>query len=243
MAGRVPRAGLLALSLAGLAVANLLAPHLPDPGSLGVVAWFAAVAFPLATLTPQALCGLPARRRALTAAAIGAAAVAAAVIAAGLAGTPATLAKLVCATLVGMLLGSLLSSLREVAVIAVLVAAVDIYSVAAGPTHAIAAHHPSLLGDLTLTLVAPGGGGSGQIGASDLTLFALFLAAAIRFGLPRWRTWSWMTASFGATMALAWGFDAALPALPLLGLAFLAGAAPTLLHGAGGSRDSPERES
>ena len=242
LTGPLPRARLLVLSLAGLAAANLLAPHLPDPGSAGQVVWVAAVAFPLATLTPQALCDLRAGRPVLAAGAIVAAVLAAGLIAAGLGGTPATLAKLVCASLVGMLLGSLLSSLGEVAVIAVLVAAVDIYSVAAGPTHAIAAHHPSLLGDFTLTLVAPGGGGSGQIGSSDLALFALFLTAAVRFGLPRWRSWGWMTASFGATMAVAWGFDAALPALPLLGLAFLVSAAPVLLA-ARGSRDSPERES
>ena len=234
---------MLAVSLVGLAAANLIAPQLPDPGTAGQVAWVAAIGFPLATLTPAALCGLRARRPTLVAGAILAAALAAAMIAAGLGGTPATLAKLVAATLVGMLLGSLLSSLPEVAMIALLVAAVDIYSVAAGPTHAIAAHHPSLLGDFTLTLVSPGGAGNGQIGSSDLALFALFLTAAVRFGLPRWRTWGWMTASFGATLALASGFDAALPALPLLSLAFLAGAAPSLLRAARGSRDSPERES
>lgn len=239
----LPRARLLVLSLAGLTAANLSAPHLPAAGATGQVAWFALVAFPLATLTPRAVCGGRSSRLRLAVGTAVAAALAAGLIAAGLGGTPATLAKLVAATLTGMLLGSLLSSLSEVAVIAVLVAAVDVYSVAAGPTHVIAAHHRSLLDDFTLTLVAPGGAGSGQIGASDLALFALFMTAVVRFGLPGWRAWTWMTASFGATMALAMRFDTGLPALPLLGLAFLIAAAPALLAAGRGSRGSPERES
>ena len=62
--------------------------------------------------------------------------------------------------------------------IAVLVAAVDAYSVAAGPTHAIVLHHQQVLGAFTLAFHPPGSYAVAQIGASDFVFFALFTAAA-----------------------------------------------------------------
>ena len=50
----------------------------------------------------------------------------------------------------------------------------------------------------------------------------LFLASAARLDLRPRATWAATTASFGLTMALSYVFDAALPALPLLSLGFLA---------------------
>jgi len=214
--------GLLALSLVGVAAANLVAPHLPDPGSAGQVAWLALVAFPLATLTARAMAPAGAPGGRLVWAALALTALTAALIAAGLGGTPATLSKLVAATLVGLLLTSLLTSARELVAIALLVAAVDAYSVAAGPTRAIVEHHRSVLNAFTLGFGVPGSAGSGEIGASDFAFFALFLGACQRMGLNVRLTWLAMTASFGATMALSYLFNLALPALPLLSLAFLA---------------------
>ena len=237
----VRRARLLAVSLAGVTAANLAAPHLPDPGAAGQVAWLAVVSFPLATLTPRALAVAPWARRRLIAGAVLAALVAALLIWGGLSGTPATLAKLIGATLVGLLLESLLSSPAELIGIALLVAAVDAYSVAAGPTRAIVEHHPSVLSAFTLGFVPAGSTGSGQIGASDFAFFAMFLGASERMRFHADATWLWLTASFGATMALSYRFDLALPALPLLSLAFLAVNARPLM--ARVWRGSPDRES
>ena len=49
----------------------------------------------------------------------------------------------------------------------------------------------------------------------------LFLAAAYRFRLRAGPTWAAMTLSFGLTLFLSYQLDRALPALPLLALAFL----------------------
>lgn len=237
------RPGMLVVSLAGVALANIAAPHLPDPGSVGQVVWLAVVAFPLATLTARAVVPAGALGGRLAAPAAGMVALTAGLIAAGLGGTPATLAKLVAATLIGLLLASLLTSVRELVAIALLVAAVDAYSVAAGPTRAIVEHHPSVLNAFTLGFGVPGSVGSGQIGASDFAFFALFLGACQRIGMNTRATWLCMTASFGATMALSYAFDLALPALPLLSLTFLAVNARTLKAHGWGMPVPPEGES
>jgi hypothetical protein len=52
--------------------------------------------------------------------------------------------------------------------------------------------------------------------------FALFLAAARRFGLRSGATWVGMTACLSATLALTYAFDLdGVPALPALSLGFV----------------------
>ena len=238
----------VAASLAALAAVNLAAPHLPDPGRHAQIAALALVSFPLATLVVAtlvvaALAPVRASAPRLLLAALAAAAVTAVLIAAGLEGTPATLSKLVAAACIGMALAGLLQTAAEMVAIAVLVAAVDAYSVAAGPTHAIVLHHQQVLGAFTLAFHPPGTYAVAQIGASDFVFFALFLAATVRMGLRMWPTWAAMTASLGVTMTLSYAFDAALPALPLLSLAFLGTNADLLVGRMRGRRGSPERES
>jgi hypothetical protein len=179
----------------------------------------------------------------LAGAAAAAAALAGILIATGLPGTPATLAKLVAAACAGFALTVLLRTPLELAGIAVLVAVVDTLSVAAGPTHVIVEHHTDVLDTFTLAFHPPGSFGSAQIGVSDFVFFALFAAAATRTGLRRRATWAAMTASFGATAALSYAVDAALPALPLLSLGLLLPNADILWVRARGTRASPERES
>jgi hypothetical protein len=63
---------------------------------------------------------------------------------------------------------------------------------------------------------------SAKLGLPDLLFFALFLAAADRFGLRRRLTWLLMAASFGLTLAGTYFLVVdGLPALPLLAIAFL----------------------
>jgi hypothetical protein len=214
-------AGVVA-ALAALAAVDALAPDLPDPGHAGQLAFLAVVSLPLATLAVHAGSGGRVPLAGLAAGALAGLAAAAAAIALGFPGTPATLAKLVVAACLGMLLASMLTTPVEVVAIALLIAAVDVYSVAAGPTHVIVANHPGVLDDVALNLRVPGTAGVAQIGTSDLLFFALFTAACVRLGLRRWATWAAMTASFGVTFALADHFELALPALPLLSVAFLA---------------------
>jgi hypothetical protein len=233
----------VAASLIALGAVNLAAPHLPAPARPVQIAAIAIVSFPLAALVVAAL--VPARASALQLLAVAAAAIATAVvlIVAGLSGTPATLAKLVAAACIGIALAGLLQTAGEMVAIAVLVAAVDAYSVAAGPTHAIVLHHQQVLGEFTLAFHPPGSYAVAQIGASDFVFFALFTAAAGRLALRVRPTWAAMTASLGVTMALSYALDSALPALPLLSLAFIGTNADVLLHRARGRHGSPERES
>jgi hypothetical protein len=236
----IPRA---AAGLAALGAVNLAAPHLPEPGQGVQIAAVAVVSFPLATLVVAALAPAPVPAPRLIAAAVAAAALTAALIAAGLDGTPATLAKLVASACLGIALAGLLQTPAEIVAIAVLIAAVDAYSVAAGPTHAIVLHHQEVLGAFTLAFHPPGTYAVAQIGVSDFVFFALFAAASARMGLRVGATWVATTASLGVTMALSYAFDTALPALPLLSLAFLGANADLLLERTRGRRGSPERES
>ena len=228
----------LVLAPVGLLAVNLAAPQLPASSVNGGIAFIAVVSIPLATATVYFLGQAELTTRALGITAVLTVALAAILIQIGLAGTPATLAKLFASACLGLALASLLVRPLEVVMIALVIAAVDIYSVAAGPTHVIVEHHQSVLNAFTLAFHPPGSYGAAQIGASDFVFFAVFTGAAIRLHLRRRLTWLAMTASFGVTLALSVGFDTALPALPLLSLSFLMANAD-LLRGRDGS---PERE-
>ena len=224
---REPAAVLTALRRAGLAAAalavvDIIFPHLPSVPPWIEVAGLALVSIPLATACVRELlplAQLPTRH--LLVGAAGAVLVTALLIAVGLDDLPATLAKLVASALIGIALASLLESPVEVVAIALLIAAVDVYSVAAGPTRVIVEKHADVLNAFTLAFHPIGSEGVAQIGSSDIVFFSLFLAAAARLGLRVAFTWTAMTLSFGLTLALSYAFDAALPALPLLSLGFL----------------------
>ena len=233
-----------AAALAALAVVDLVFPHIDrGAGTALQIAGLALISIPLATLCPLLLSPLSALGLRLlggAAVAVGATAV---LIWAGDPGTAATLTKLVAASLIGLALGSLLQSPVEIVGIALLIAAVDIYSVAAGPTKVIVEHHEDVLNAFTLAFHPLGSEGAAQIGSSDFVFFSLFLAAAGRFRLRPGPTWAAMTLSFGLTLLLSYQLDRALPALPLLALAFLAANADLLAERIRVRAGSPERDS
>jgi hypothetical protein len=116
----------------------------------------------------------------------------------------------------------LFEELAWVVLIALVIPVVDSISVAAGPTHTIVTHHFAVYSAVAVAFVAPGGRAAG-LGPPDILFFALFLAAADRFGLRVFWTWLALCLSFGATLAIAVGADiSGLPALPGLSIAFLA---------------------
>lgn len=87
-----------------------------------------------------------------------------------------------------------------------------------GPTHANIEDEPRVPRDVEVDSVDS----AAKLGIPDLLFFALFLAAADRFGLRRRLTWLLMAASFGVTLAFTYVFYLdGLPALPLLAVAFL----------------------
>ena len=135
---------------------------------------------------------------------------------------PASFAKLGGATFAGWLFLDFFEEASWVVIVSLIIPWVDAYSVWRGPTHTIVHHHAGVFEHLSFAFPVPGETGTANLGIPDMLFFALFLATAARFRLRVGLTWVLMTASFGATIALAvWRDLGGLPALPLLSLAFL----------------------
>ena len=134
----------------------------------------------------------------------------------------ANFVKVAAVVAVAWLFLSAFEALSWVLLIAVLIVPVDIFSVARGPTKEIVENQPQVFNALSISFPLPGEHNSAQLGLPDVLFFSLFLAAADRFGLRVRLTWLLMALSFGATLALAVGFDiSGLPALPLLSVSFV----------------------
>lgn len=136
----------------------------------------------------------------------------------------ANIAKVVLAAALGIWIAGELERLSWIVIVAAVSAAVDIVSVAAGPTKAILEKGPVVVGWFTVAVTWLGYSYSEAytgLGTSDVLFFALYLGAARRFGLREGWSAVAMVASFLGTIALAM-YWTALPALPLLSAAFLA---------------------
>jgi hypothetical protein len=142
---------------------------------------------------------------------------------------PASFAKLGAATFAGWILLEVFEEVSWVVTVALIIPWVDAYSVWRGPTNTIVEHHRGVFERLSFAFPAPGQESTANLGIPDILFFAVFLAAADRFGLRTRLTWLLMAASFGVTIALAVWLDlGGLPALPLLSLAFLSANADLL---------------
>ncbi len=143
-------------------------------------------------------------------------------------GLPANFAKLWAATFAGWAFLTLFEQLSWVVLVAVVIPAVDAFSVWRGPTKAITSHHIEVYTAVAIAFVVPGGGAA-YLGPPDVLFYALFLAAAARWHLRVFWTWLGMTAMYGFTVVLAYALDVGgLPALPFLSFGFLAANADLL---------------
>jgi hypothetical protein len=136
----------------------------------------------------------------------------------------ANVAKVVAAAALGIWIAEELEKLSWIVIVAVVSAAVDIVSVAAGPTKAILDKGPVVVGYFTIAVTWAGYTYSEAytgLGISDVIFLALYLGSARRFGLRVGWSAAAMVVSFLATIAAAMWWTA-LPALPLLSVAFLA---------------------
>ena len=134
------------------------------------------------------------------------------------------LAKLFALTALGFWFLSYFETVAWAVLIAVLIPWVDAVSVWRGPTDYVISEQPGILQDVSIAFRIPGEGSSGSptLGPPDILFFALFLAAASRFGLRVASTWLAMTALLGATLVLVATTDVAgLPALPAVCFGFL----------------------
>jgi hypothetical protein len=214
------RAALLAGLLAGLALYGAGAGSLPESRNAFDVAFVAALLIPatfavvwLALPLDQARGLLP------TALALGVLAVL--LHLAGL-GALFNVAKLMALTLAGFWLLSIFEEVAWVVLVAVIVPWVDAISVWRGPTDYVVSEQPSLFETLSIAFRIPGEEGGANLGPPDVLFFALFLAAAARFGLRTGLTWLCMTALLSLTLVITASTDiAGLPALPAICLGFL----------------------
>lgn len=135
---------------------------------------------------------------------------------------PFNLAKLACFALVGYALLWAFHELWWVTLIAALVAWVDVWSVAAGPTRHVIEERPGLIERVAIGSAVPGEDSVIYLGPPDVIFFALFLGAAARFGLRVAATWVAMTGFLSLTLAaVVLGDISGLPALPAVCAGFL----------------------
>jgi hypothetical protein len=144
----------------------------------------------------------------------------------------ANVAKLACYALAGFAFLALFEELWWIGLVAVLVPWVDVWSVAAGPTQYVVEQRPGIFERISVAFPNPGETATVNIGPPDVLFFALFLAAADRFGLRVTWTWVGMTGLLAATLALVWAWNgvSGLPALPAICLGFLLPNADLLLR-------------
>jgi hypothetical protein len=134
----------------------------------------------------------------------------------------ANVAKLAAVTFFAFWFLNLFEELLLLVIVALIVPFVDAYSVFRGPTGNIVEHHSNVFERFSVFFALPHERDDPRLGLPDLLFFALYLAAAVRFGLrPGW-TWLAMVAALGATIAITvWADVAGLPALPALSIGFL----------------------
>jgi hypothetical protein len=217
------RAGALAGILTALVVYGAVAGHLFGLPSGLDVAFHSLVVVPAFAATIWLALPLAQRRSAWL---LGAAAVAA-LAALGLSvlefDSADNIAKLACYALLGLWFLSLFEELWWIALVAVLVPWVDIWSVAFGPTRYVVEEQPGFFEQISVAFPNLGESSAILIGPPDILFFALFLAAADRFRLRVAWTWLGMAGLLAATLVLVWSWDdiPGLPALPAVCLGFL----------------------
>ena len=150
-------------------------------------------------------------------------------------------AKLVALALVGFWFLQLFEALSWVVLVSVLIPWVDIASVYRGPTRVVVEEQPGLFEKIAVAFALPGEkDAAARLGPPDILFFALFLAAADRFGLRVASTWIGMTGALAVTLVATYVFDLnGLPGLPAIALGFLAPNAD-LLWRAWRARDATE---
>jgi hypothetical protein len=132
------------------------------------------------------------------------------------------LAKLFALIALGFLFLTWFETVAWAVLIAAIIPWVDIWSVFFGPTEKVTEDHPSVFNDVAIEFAVPGSAEGARIGPPDILFFALFLAAAARFGLRVAWTWIGMTAMLAATLIIVSTTDIdGLPALPAICIGFL----------------------
>jgi hypothetical protein len=197
----------------------LAAPHLP-----GIRLWWDIVLVSFVVMPGTlllVLLALPLWNRRWLPAAAGVLALAAFAFAEAGWGLPENFAKLFAAVFAGWAFLVLFERLSWVVIVALVIPLVDSISVWRGPTHSITTHHFHVYLDVAIAFLVPAGRAA-YLGPPDVLFYALFLAAAVRWGLRVGWTWIATTFMYGITIVIANAVDVGgLPALPFLSFGFL----------------------
>jgi hypothetical protein len=137
-------------------------------------------------------------------------------------GAGANVAEALVASAIGLLLARWLRVSALAVTLPLLVALVDTWSVASGPSSRMFAGGTAI--DDPLSFDLPGWGGAlsaGHLGLSDAVFLAMFAAWALHFGLRRVATITGLVLGLLASLVLGIALDRAIPALPLLAAGYL----------------------
>jgi hypothetical protein len=156
----------------------------------------------------------------------------------------ANFARIAATTCLGWWFLDFFESVSWVVLVACIIPWVDAYSVWRGPTKEIVSKHAHVFDVLSFAFPVPGEDAAANLGVPDLLFFALFLAAAARFGLRVLATFAGLLAGLGLTIAATVYFDLrGLPALPGIAVGFLVPNADLIvrrLRGQPGLGDRPQ---
>ena len=207
--------------LAALCVWDAFAHVLPDLSDRWDVALVALVLVP-ATFAVVWLLLPVADARGVLPLAVAAGAIAALLHLTGLT-AGSNVAKLVAFALLGFWFLQLFEALSWVVLVSLLIPWVDIASVYRGPTRVVIEEEPGLFEKIAVAFALPGEkDAAARLGPPDILFFALFLAAADRFGLRVASTWIGMTGALALTLVATYALDLnGLPGLPAIALGFL----------------------
>ena len=126
------------------------------------------------------------------------------------------------AAAVGLLFAHWLSAPAVAIAVPVFVAAIDVWSVATGPTSKLLENDPKSADPLSFDLPAWGDEGTaGQLGVSDAVFLSMFAAWAMHFGFRRAATIIGLALGLIASLVLSIVLDRAIPALPLIAVGYL----------------------
>lgn len=198
-----------------------LAPSLPDLGD-GDGALLVADGIGLMAIGATVATFLPAwRARRVQLIALAGGGAATAVLNLAGVGALANVPEAVFATGAGLLLAGALATPAVALAVPLFVAAIDIWSVASGPTSRLVESGGDPVDVLSFDMPAWGGGTAGGLGLTDAVFLAMFAAWAWRFGLRRRATLVGMAAGLLAALCLSLATEEAIPALPLIAAGYL----------------------
>ena len=137
-------------------------------------------------------------------------------------GAGANVAEALLAGAIGLLFARWLATPVIAIAVPIFVAAIDIWSVASGPSSKLLENGTDAVDPLSFDIPAWGHMGSaGHLGLSDALFLSMFAAWAWRYGFRRAATIAGVTLGLVAALLLGITLDRAIPALPLIAAGYL----------------------